>query len=383
MPRRNTKREKKGCVHVGERDGMLRLRWSHQGKDKQISLGLPDTPANRYQAEAKAAEIAADMLNGRYDPTLDKYRNHQAQSAAADTSTVALFDEFIAHKLREGTSGQTIRAKYDSLRSNIARLGRDVQAVEDARELVELVRSRQQPRTANQTLTLLKAFGEWMLREGMCDRNLFSDIRPLRYAKNNVQNRKPFTLPELTKILAALRLDRHRYIYYDFTYVMLSWGLRPSEVIGLQWKHVDLERREVTVCEALGRASDGRSSGRARERRATKTGDVRVFALKGKTLSLFSGRRLPDCKPDDLVFTSPTGRPIDDRNFRTRVWKPICEKAGVEYRPPYALRHTFTSHNIEQGLTLIEAASALGHSSTRMVSDTYGHVINRPELYEF
>ncbi|HIK43620.1 MAG TPA: site-specific integrase, partial [Leptolyngbyaceae cyanobacterium M65_K2018_010] len=70
--------------------------------------------------------------------------------------------------------------------------------------------------------------------------------------------------------------------------------------------------------------------------------------------------------------------------FRERVWKRTCERAGIEYRPPYTSRHTLLSHGIEyEGWSLPQAAQIAGHASTRMVAETYGHMINPPKLPEF
>ncbi len=84
--------------------------------------------------------------------------------------------------------------------------------------------------------------------------------------------------------------------------------------------------------------------------------------------------------PNDLIFKSPTGKPIDHHNFSQRQWNPLCKAAGVPYRVPYACRHTVISHGIEQGLTPQQAAYITGHCSTRMVNEGYGQMITKPQL---
>ncbi len=81
--------------------------------------------------------------------------------------------------------------------------------------------------------------------------------------------------------------------------------------------------------------------------------------------------------------SSATEKPIDDHSFSQRVWKRILQDAGVEHRPPYNSLHSFTSHLIESGASLPQTAAMLGHRSTRMVAETYGHMLDRPTMPEF
>jgi len=41
-----------------------------------------------------------------------------------------------------------------------------------------------------------------------------------------------------------------------------------------------------------------------------------------------------------LLFPAPEGGPINLDNWRTRVWYPALEAAGLRGRGPYQLRHT-------------------------------------------
>ena len=385
MARRKQQRSKKGDVSVSARNGMLRLRWRHLGKQEQLSLGLSDTPLHRHLAAGRAAQIKADLVTGEYDPTLAKYQlTAQSDQTNAVPSTVELFERFTEKKRREGVSELAIATKYSALQANIARYGSDITTTDGARQMVNLLRGRQGKITANQNLILLKSFGEWMKEQQYIGENIYRVIRPLKGSHTNTQDRTPFTTEELLLFLETMRIHPVCYKYYDFCVVLFSLGLRPSEAIGLRWRHINLERGEVVICESLGRSADGRSAGSARQRKGTKTGNSRVLPLNDRLRSLFAGRKTASSQADDLVFTSATGKPIDDRMFRQRYWRRICEEAGIPYRPPYAARHTFISHGIEyKRWSPHQAASLAGHSSTRMVSATYGHMIDTPELPDF
>ncbi len=56
--------------------------------------------------------------------------------------------------------------------------------------------------------------------------------------------------------------------YHDFCMALLYLGLRPSEAIGLKWKHIHRLRQSITISESLSRSESGNAQGYARQ---TKT----------------------------------------------------------------------------------------------------------------
>ena len=375
-------RGRRGGVSVTDRDGILRLRWTYAGRRWQLSLQVPDTEDNRRTAEQKAMEIEQDITSGRFDDSLKRYRLiAQLEPVGSQPSTVTLFDWFTEERIENGTRGQTISTKYKAMRSNIQRFGREVLSPDDAKALLKLLRKRQSPLIANQNLLLLKGFGKWLKSNRYRHLNPFENIKPVKGSSKRVQDRTPFTRDELARFLKAWRSHPTASHYYAFTVVLFSLGLRPSEAIGLRWRDVDLEHKRVTIAESLARSADGRTSGSARQRKETKNGVVRILPLNKPLIELFTQRKQPDAQPDDLIFKTPTGKPIDDHNYRTRYWKPMCEAASIPYRPPYTTRHTLISYGIEfERWTLVQAAAIAGHKDTRMVAETYGHLIDVPTL---
>ncbi|MBE9063304.1 site-specific integrase [cf. Phormidesmis sp. LEGE 11477] len=384
MTSKKQKRNRRGGVSVGVRNKILRLRWQHLGRQHQLSLRIPDTAENRQLAAEKAAQIETDIIHGNYDESLERYEiiAHQARWQQSNLSTAELFDAFTAFKAKDGISGQTLSTKYRALRSNIVRFGRQVLTPNDAYELVELLRDRQSPRTANQNLVLLKGFGRWLCEQKHFRQNLFADIRPIKGAAAvRVQDRSPFTLDELAQFMMTMLLHPTACHYYGFTLTLFSLGLRPSECIGLRWQHLDLVRRLVTIRESLSRADDGRTSGKARQRKGTKTENVRVLKMGDRLHQLFVTIKPASAHPDDLIFTAASGGPIDDHNYRERYWKVVCKAADISYRPPYVTRHTLISHGLEYGgWTEKQAAAVAGHTTTRMIQETYSHLMEMPEM---
>ena len=79
--------------------------------------------------------------------------------------------------------------------------------------------------------------------------------------------------------------------------------------------------------------------------------------------------------PDALVFTAPTGGPLNNSNWRRRVWVPAVAAAGL---PPglriHDLRHTCSALLIAAGAHPKAIQMQLGHTSARFTLDRYGHL---------
>lgn len=79
--------------------------------------------------------------------------------------------------------------------------------------------------------------------------------------------------------------------------------------------------------------------------------------------------------PESFVFTTEHGAQIGQNNFRKRVFQPAAVRANVTPTPTvHDLRHTAASLALKHGLTPYEVAKLLGHTDTKMVERTYGHL---------
>jgi len=383
MPRKKQTRQrnKKGSVVVFTRDGMLRLRWTYNGKPYYLAIGLPDSPSNRFMAQGLADEIKSDISNKRFDTTLTKYRPEQKASESETLHTTDIFEQFIEHRRQEGTSGQAIASRYKAMLANLKRFGRDIETEEDARAFVELLRSRQCPLVSNQNLSLLKGFADWAVTWGMMQANPFSNINRLKVNKSVNPKRLPLTKEQIRAFLAAIKTDRLYHSYHDYCMAMFYLGVRPSEAAGLRWKHIDWQRRVVTICESMSRGPNGETAGYARQRKGTKNNQVREIDITPKLYAVLQDRYSPDLDADALIFTTPKGKPIDDHTFSQDIWKRICKNIGIE-RVPYAARHSLGSHLLEDGASIPQVAGILGNRP-ETTARHYSHMLNRPNMPEF
>jgi integrase len=111
-------------------------------------------------------------------------------------------------------------------------------------------------------------------------------------------------------------------------------GLRPGELYGLHSHRVDWLRGKIQVIDVMTRSG-------LRQWPKSKKSHLVVpvpAPILERMSALMTGR-----PRDALVFTAPEGGPVDDGNFRDRIWYPAVEAAGIRRFPPRIMRHTAAS----------------------------------------
>ena len=86
-------------------------------------------------------------------------------------------------------------------------------------------------------------------------------------------------------------------------------------------------------------------------------------------------------KPHDWVFFNPNQKHKQAQGFKTAFTK-AREKAGIPYLTSHGLRHYFCSHGMMSGVSKDVLRLQVGHSSTQMLEQTYGHLSQEYQAQE-
>lgn len=65
-------------------------------------------------------------------------------------------------------------------------------------------------------------------------------------------------------------------------------------------------------------------------------------------------------EPPPWVFPNRVGQPKDAGNFEKRTWYPLLRAAGLRQLPLHAVRHTYASILIQQGVSWRSSKSSSG-----------------------
>jgi integrase len=120
----------------------------------------------------------------------------------------------------------------------------------------------------------------------------------------------------------------------------IETAMRLGELLALEWKHVDLERRVAF----LPHTKNGHS-------RSVPLSPIAVELLASWPRSL-TGRVFPQWSRPDSVET---------------VWRRAVQRAGLEDLHFHDLRHEATSRLFERGLNVMEVAAITGHKTLQML----------------
>jgi integrase len=85
----------------------------------------------------------------------------------------------------------------------------------------------------------IRACCNWAVEEGLIEANPFLGMK-IRVPKGLSEDEdiNPFTKAERDLLIATFAEDRYYSHYTNYVRFLFFTGARPSEVIGLQWKHV-------------------------------------------------------------------------------------------------------------------------------------------------
>jgi integrase len=149
---------------------------------------------------------------------------------------------------------------------------------------------------------------------------------------------------EEQRLLGACRDARNTWLVH-FVALAIETGMRRSELLGLLWPNVDLERRIAFLP-------------------VTKNGESRGVPLSSRAVAILRG--LP-ASSNGRVFGELT------TDVLKQSFKRAVRRAGIAGLRLHDLRHEATSRFFEKGLNVMEIASVTGHKTLQMLK-RYTHL---------
>lgn len=334
---------------------LLRFVYPKGGRQHKIFFGPTSESSSWNTAILVGKQIELDILKNDFDESLGRYRPELADKTNKDKII-----EFLRQKL-EIKYSEPINAVI----KHLDRYKADIKTTADAKRFIDTLLTKVQPNSARRYLSVLSStFPEY-----------FSSIH-IKVPERRPP--KPFNLDEIHSILEAFKNSKYYNYLYPYVYTAFSLGCRTSELIGLRWQDIDLDKGLVYIYESLARSG----SSCKRIRKTTKTSRGRIVKMTPALLNMMRELRQarPEEKEEELIFRSKSGGNISDRDFNRRAWRSCLAEAGIEYVPyvtnPYKTRHTMISHYLEEGsVSPVRLAASTGHS-VEVLLKNYAGVIN-------
>ena len=300
------------------------VKFTHSGRTVQRSTGTSDSSkAQEYHDKLKASLWDQDRLGIK----------------PSRSWKVAVL-RWLAETSEKTTHQEDIR-KLRWLDSYLGGLTLDQLTLETV-DVIRAAKSKEAGKaTVNRYLALLRA----ILRRARDDWEWVDKVPKVKLFKEALGRERSITREQVDTLLREL--PEHQR---DIVLFALATGLRQSNVVGLDWAHVNLERSHAWVDAHLSKNRRG-------------------LAVPLNSTALAILRRQIGKHPES-VFTF-RGKPIKWAN--TKAWREALVRAGISNFRWHDLRHTWATWHRQSGTPTHELQRLGGWQSLVMV-ERYAHL---------
>lgn len=230
---------------------------------------------------------------------------------------------------------------------------KDINAEDVDRIKADRVTEGVAPATANRTLEVLRS----VLRTAL-KRHWLKTLPPFEFLDEPDKRIRWITPEESDRLIQELARSKRTQNMVDMVRFSLATGLRESNVTGLEWSRVDLERRVMWV-----------------EAYQSKNGESFNLPLSAEAILVL---RRQQGKHPQWVFTYRGNRV---KRGNTKAFKAALKRAGIANFRWHDLRHTWASWHIQNG-TPLPVLQQLGGWKTLAMVMRYAH-LGASHLAEF
>jgi len=197
-----------------------------------------------------------------------------------------------------------------------------------------------------------------------CEEHRWELSDPFAYVKKHLPKRSKkhpevFRFDEWIKVIE--NIDP---FYRPVAEAMIMTGMIGSEIAGLRKE--DIQEDHIIVQNSIVRKyekSDLKNEYRKRSLLLTDALRKRLNSTLGSSDGIY-------------VFTMKSGRNFDIDSFRKNPWASAFKKAGITYKVPYAMRHSFAAWALTLRMDPNKLVKLMGHSSKKMIYDVYGNYVD-------
>lgn len=220
----------------------------------------------------------------------------------------------------------------------------------------------------------------------------FLKENPVKNVKRPKEENKEidvYSTEEIIKLLEALETETEFPHWQVIIKLAVTTGMRRSELYGLEFKHIDLDKRIIHVRQALTYSKEKgfqiheiKKGSRTAKKRDIVLSNALIEPIRRLKL-LRRQQQIAIKKEDrwqegkyDLLLCHSDGRPFHPSAIRS-WWIKFIERHNLKYINIHALRHTSATLLINEGVHPKVISERLGHSDIKTTMNTYGHVLKK------
>lgn len=254
----------------------------------------------------------------------------------------------------------------------------------DVQKMVNTILETKSYSTAKKAYNNLNACMELGVQRGEILKNPVKGVKLPSSKSKEKKEVTAYTPEEVASIATeAKRTYRNGAPIYRYGYLIiliLNTGMREGEPLYLKWKDVDFEKRRIfihgDVVEVKNRDRNAESSYICIEQETPKTNkSTRYIPLNDNAVEALENLRKL-IKDKDRVIATKNHTVLSPRKVY-RTMENILERCGITNKTNlvHALRHTFATTLIRNGVDIKAVSEILGHEDVSTTLKIYHHVI--------
>ncbi|MEG7360003.1 site-specific integrase [Pseudomonas citronellolis] len=358
-------RDGRGVRAVSE--SSIEITFMYQGARCRERVALKPTAANLKLAEQHKAAIELSIASGTFDyaTTFPNSKRALKFTPLASQQKISSYLPAWLETRRKHLKASTYLSYHRMIHNQLIPWFGDLALVELTKRHIKeklLTHSGGNSTLSNLQSCLRRAFSD-AIEDEILDSNPLAGWKfRTKDAIKEDDDVDPFTPEEQSAILSAARDDVRAQVKFAF------WtGLRPCELIALEWGDIDWLADEIRIVRSKTRAAKTPEAPKTSSGRRTikLLAPAKEALLQQKAMTFLAGGR---------VFLHPnTGKPwADSEQVRRITWVHAIKKSGVRYRRPYQTRHTYASMMLSAGEHPMWVAKQMGHKDWTMIARIYG-----------
>ena len=304
-----------------------------------------------------------------------------------DRLTVATFlERWVTRRLPGQVSEKTLDSYADTVRLHLSpALGRKALRKLTVADVDEFLAWKRSKGYSENSVRIFRAVLRRALRQAEREGLVVRNVAALSVAPRiRSDEGRALSVAGARRLLVAVHGTRHEALFT----VMLSFGLRRGEALGLHWSALSWAAGTLKVTHAVKRvyirADDAERRTRLVLGELKTPRSRRTLFLTPQLVELLRRHRVRQAaermavgeawEDHGLVFPSEVGTPLDPDNV-SHLFSRICRRAGLGHWHLHELRHSGASLMLAQGTDLYVVSEVLGHSSVAITKDVYGHLV--------
>ena len=192
----------------------------------------------------------------------------------------------------------------------------------------------------------------------------------------SIQRREPtfYSAEQIEKLLMAVENERLGLLIR----MTVFYGLRRSEILGLQWSNVNLDEGYFhirhTVVKISSVVTKNKTKNASSYRSFPLVPEFREALMREREGQQKNRVDFGDRYADsDYVFVWDDGRPFSP-DYVSHAFQKILKKNHLPQIRFHDLRHSCASVLLSRGFTLKDVQEWLGHADIKMTANVYGHL---------